>query len=350
MKLIIQIPSFNEEQTLAQTIEDLPRFIPGISEIEILVVDDGSTDRTVDVARAAGAHHVLHLETNRGLARAFSLGVERALALGADVVVNTDADNQYRAEDIALLVEPILQRRADMVVGCRPIIDHPEFGPAKKLLQLLGSETLRMISKTTVRDAASGFRAFSQEACMRLYIHSRFSYCMETLIQAGNSHLRVESVNIRINPQTRPSRLFKSVPEYVKKSGGTILAMFILYRPGRFFGLLGSFCLTLALMIGVRFLCVTYVNPPRVSSTAFHVPSLIFLAILAISGVLLLALGVVGELIRSQRRLTEETLFQLRRQSAAQAAQSAKKISGRTLNSFPHEPVHPGDGKVRVAA
>jgi hypothetical protein len=246
-----------------------------------------------------------------------------------------------------LLLEPIIQRRADMVVGCRPIIDHPEFGPAKKLLQLLGSQTLRMISKTTVRDAASGFRAFSQEACMRLYIHSRLSYCMETLIQAGNSHLRVESVNVRVNPQTRPSRLFKSMPEYVKKSGGTILAMFILYRPGRFFGLLGSFCLAAALLIGTRFLYVTYAEPPTVVSPTFHFPSLIFLAILAISGVLLLALGVVGELIRSQRRLTEETLFQLRRQNVVPAA---KKFSGKGLNHFPSAPVYANDEKTRIIA
>ena len=165
MKLVIQIPCFNEQQTLPQTIRDLPKAIPGIDQIEILVVDDGSTDRTVEVARLCGAHHILSLGTNRGLGRAFAAGVEKALSLGADIVVNTDGDNQYMGADIAKLVEPILERRADMVVGCRPILDHPEFSPLKKLLQLAGSWTLRLLSKTSVRDAPSGFRAFSREAC-----------------------------------------------------------------------------------------------------------------------------------------------------------------------------------------
>ena len=318
MKLIIQIPCFNEEKTLPQTIQDLPKAISGIDEIEILVVDDGSTDQTSAVARGIGVHHVLSLETNRGLARAFALGVERALALGADIVVNTDADNQYCGEDIAKLVEPILQRRADLVVGCRPIDEHPEFSPLKKLLQKLGSWTLRAISKTSVRDAASGFRAFSQEACLRLYVHSRFSYCMETLIQAGNSRLRVASVDIRINPQTRPSRLFKSIPEYVTKSGGTMLAMFILYRPGRFFGLLGSASLAAAFVLGARFIYLIYLYPGFAPTKVYHIPSLILAAILAMSGILMGALGILGELIRSQRSLTEETLYQLRRKPVEQ--------------------------------
>lgn len=315
MKLVIQIPSFNEEATLAQSIQELPRSIPGVDEIEILVVDDGSTDQTTVVARSAGAHHVLRLETNRGLARAFAMGVEHALALGADIVVNTDADNQYRGADIAKLVEPILQRRADLVVGCRPIDEHPEFSPLKKSLQKLGSWTLRAISKTTVRDAASGFRAFSREACQRLYIHSRFSYCMESLIQAGNSRLRVASVDVQVNPQTRPSRLFKSIPEYVWKSGSTMLAMFILYRPGRFFGLLGSVSLVGAFVLGLRYIYLIYVNPGIEPTKVYHIPSLVLAAILAMSGVLLIALGILGELIRSQRALTEETLYQLRRRA-----------------------------------
>lgn len=315
MKLIIQIPAYNEEATLAQTIRDLPKSIDGIRTIEILVVDDGSVDRTAEVARQHGAHHVLRLRTNRGLARAFALGVEQAVALGADIVVNTDADNQYCGADIARLVEPILERQADIVVGCRPIMNHPEFGPLKKMLQRVGSWTLRAISRTTVRDAASGFRAFSKEACLRLYIHSRFSYCMETLIQAGNSHLRVASVDVRINLQTRASRLFKSIPEYIWKSGATILAMFILYRPGRFFGLWGCLSLMSALLLGIRYIYLIYLNPGLMATKIYHIPSLILLAVLAVSGVLLLALGVIGELIRAQRVLTEETLYQLRRQS-----------------------------------
>jgi glycosyltransferase involved in cell wall biosynthesis len=324
MKLVIQIPSFNEEKTLAQTIQELPKSIPGIDEITILVVDDGSTDRTAEVARACGAQ-VLSLETNRGLARAFSLGVERAVALGADVVVNTDADNQYRGDNIGRLVEPILQQRADIVVGCRPIVDHPEFGPLKKALQLLGSWALRAISKTTVRDAASGFRAFSRESCLRLYIHSRFSYCMESLIQAGNSRLRVTSVDIDVNPATRPSRLFKSIPEYIRESGSTILAMFILYRPGRFFGMLALVCLAGALFLGGRFIYLVYLAPAS-DTKVYHIPSLILLSVLALSGTLFMALGIIGELIRAQRSLTEETLYQLRCQ-AAERRNEARRVT-----------------------
>ncbi|HEY8240677.1 MAG TPA: glycosyltransferase family 2 protein, partial [Kiritimatiellia bacterium] len=193
MKLIIQIPCFNEAETLPATVRDLPKSIPGVDSIEVLVVDDGSTDNTAEVARGLGVHHVLGLGSNHGLARAFSLGIEQALRLGADIVVNTDADNQYCGADIPKLVQPILENHADIVVGSRPIADHPEFSATKKQLQLAGSRTLRWISKTTVRDAASGFRAYSREACLRNFIYSSFSYCMESLIQAGNMGLRVAS-------------------------------------------------------------------------------------------------------------------------------------------------------------
>jgi glycosyltransferase involved in cell wall biosynthesis len=326
MKLVIQIPSFNEEQTIGQTIKDLPRTVPGFDEVEILVVDDGSTDNTAARAKLAGADHILKLETNRGLARAFAMGVEYALTLEADVVVNTDADNQYNGSDVAALVEPILDRRADIVVGCRPIVEHPEFSFTKKVLQLLGSWSLRVISKTTVRDATSGFRAFSREACQRLFIHSRFSYCMETLIQAGNSHMRVASVDVQVNPQTRPSRLFKSTGEYVIKSGSTILAMFILYRPGRFFGTLASMCLTSALLLGLRFLyLVYYLNPLTTTVKAYHIPSLILLSVLALSGVGLIALGIIAELVRASRTVSEELLY-LQRQLLAQRSADSKNI------------------------
>ncbi len=315
MKLIIQIPCLNEEKTLPETLCDLPKVIPGIDVIEVLVVDDGSTDRTVQVARECGADHVLSLGTNRGLASAFTLGINKALALGADIVVNTDADNQYAGADIPKLVEPILQKRADIVVGCRPILDHPEFGPMKKGLQLLGSATLRLLSKTKVRDAASGFRAFSREACQRLFIHTRFSYCMETLVQAGNSGLRVASVDIRVNPKTRPSRLFKSISEYLWKSGSTMVSMFILYRPSRFFGMLAALCLTGALGLGLRFIYLVYIL--QHSSGRTYLPSLILLTILATMGMMLGALAVIAELIRAQRKLTEEVIYLLRSQSTA---------------------------------
>ncbi|MCP5488201.1 MAG: glycosyltransferase family 2 protein [Verrucomicrobia bacterium] len=312
MKLIIQIPCLNEETTLPDTIRDLPTKIEGMTEIEYLVIDDGSTDQTAEVARSLGVHHVLQLGSNRGLARAFSRGIEYALAQGADIVVNTDADNQYRGEDIARLVQPILANQADLVVGCRPIIEHPEFTPAKKLLQRLGSWTLRQVSQTTVRDAASGFRAFSREACQRLFVYSSFSYCMETLIQAGTTGLRVASVDIRVNASTRPSRLFKSVPQYLAKSGMTIFTMFMLYRPGRFFAAIGGFLLAIAFALGFRFIWLVYLSPtPDPGRT--YLPSLILTAICGVMGLLVCVLGVLGELVKFQRRLQEESLYQLRR-------------------------------------
>ncbi len=310
MKVIIQIPCFNEEKTLPATVRDLPRVIPGVDVLEYLVVDDGSADRTADVAREVGVHHVLRLGSNRGLARAFANGIEKALELGADIVVNTDADNQYCAADIPKLLAPILANQADLVVGSRPIVEHPEFGPVKKLLQLAGSWTLRHISKTTVRDAASGFRAFSREACQRVFIYSSFSYCMETLIQAGNMGLRVASVDIGVNPTTRPSRLFKSIPEYIRKQAGTMLTMFVLYRPGRFFSSLGMLLLAGSLGIGLRFIYRVYVMPEPGRT---HLPSLILLAVLALGGFLCFLLAVLGELVKSQRRIGEENLYLLRR-------------------------------------
>jgi glycosyltransferase involved in cell wall biosynthesis len=312
MKLIIQIPCLNEERTLPQTVRDIPRDVSGIDCVEILVIDDGSTDRTIKVAKELGVDHVLSLGSHRGLAGAFSKGIEYAVAHGADIVVNTDADNQYCGQDIARLVQPILEQRADMVVGCRPILAHSEFNPAKKILQLAGSATLRMLSRTTVRDAASGFRAFSRETCERLFVHSRFSYCMETLIQAGNTSIRVASVDIRVNKSTRPSRLFKSIPQYLWKSGSAMATMFILYRPGRFFGAMAGLLLGTACLIGLRFLYLVYWTTHSAPGRTY-LPSLILLTLLAMTGVILIFLGVLGELIKTQRRLTEELLFLARR-------------------------------------
>ena len=312
MKLIIQIPCYNEESTLAGTVRDLPTRIDGIEQIEYLVIDDGSRDRTAEVAESLGVHHVVRLGSNRGLARAFSRGVEYAISQGADIVVNTDADNQYCGEDIALLVQPILENKADMVVGCRPIDTHPEFSATKKHLQRLGSWTLRQVSRTTVRDAASGFRAFSREACQRLFVYSEFSYCMETLIQAGTTGLRVGSVDVRVNPATRPSRLFRNVVEYITKSSMTILTMFMLYRPGRFFSVIGGTFFAVALTLGLRFIYLVYLSAdPEPGRT--YLPSLILTALAAIIGLLLFVMGALGELIKYQRRLQEEILYRMRR-------------------------------------
>ena len=312
MKLIIQIPCFNEENTLPETVADLPRSIPGITEIEVMVVDDGSTDNTVEVAKKLGIKHIIRMGSNRGLATTFRHGIEYGLRMGADIIVNTDADNQYCGADIAKLVQPILKNEADMVIGCRPIVDHPEFNPLKKLLQLFGSWTLRRLSKTTARDAASGFRAFSKETCQRIFIHSRFSYCMETLIQAGNSGIRVTSIDIGVNPKKRESRLFKSIPQYIAKSGGTMLWMFVLYRPLAFFLAIASIPLVIAIGLGIRFIYLIYfLNQHEVGRT--HIPSLILLAVLSICSIVLFALGIIGEILCSQRRVTEESLYMLRR-------------------------------------
>ena len=305
MILFIQVPCLNEEQTLPAVLADLPKEIPGIDAIEVLVIDDGSTDRTVAVARELGVKHILKLGTNRGLAYAFMSGLNYCLEHGADIVVNTDGDNQYAGEDIIRLVEPVLADRADMVVGSRPILKHKEFSPSKKFFQVLGSMTLRLISKTRIKDAPSGFRAMSRKACTQLYVYSRFSYTMETLIQAGNSNLRVMSVDVRVNPKTRDSRLFSNSFEHIRRSGATIMNMFVLYRPGRFFSIIGSLFLLPALILGVRFLYLVFITPhPDPERT--YIPSLILLAIFAFIGIFSFFLGIIGELIKQQRKLMEE--------------------------------------------
>jgi glycosyltransferase involved in cell wall biosynthesis len=302
----------NEARTLPVTLRDLPAKIEGIDEIECLVIDDGSTDETVEVARRHGVRHILSLGSNRGLARAFAAGLDYALARGADVVVNTDADNQYFGGDIAALVRPLLDQKADLVVGCRPIKNHGEFGMCKKLLQLTGSWLLRLLSKTAVRDAASGFRAFSKETCMRLFVYSKFSYCMETLIQAGNSGMRVASVDIRVNPTTRPSRLFRNIPQYLCRSGCTMLNMFVLYRPGAFFISVSAVFFFVALALGARFLWLVYWTGVP-DHTRTYLPSLILLALCALVSVFLFFLGILGELLGAQRKIAEENMFLLKK-------------------------------------
>lgn len=311
MKLIIQIPCYNEEQSLADTVRDLPKQIAGIDIIEYLVIDDGSTDNTVDIAKREGVHHILKNGSNRGLGKSFMEGINYALSQGADIVVNTDGDNQYQGKDIPKLVQPILQGEADLVVGSRPIKTHREFSWFKKLMQSLGSFVLRQISKTDVRDAASGFRAFNRDTCMKLNVYSKFSYCMETLIQAGNSNLRVLSVDVGVNPKTRDSRLFRNIFEHMMKSGLTMLTMYVLYRPGRFFFSIGGVFLSAALLLGLRFLYLVYILEATLGRT--YLPSLILLSVLASTGFLSFIVGVLGEVLKYMRIIGENNSYLLRK-------------------------------------
>ena len=253
VKLIIQIPCLNEESALPVTLSELPREVDGFDEVEWLIIDDGSTDRTVEVARAHGVDHVVRFTQNKGLAVAFQAGLDAALKLGADVIVNTDADNQYRADDIPKLVAPILEHRADMVIGDRQVADHPEFSTSKKLLQRWGSWVVRQASETDVPDTTSGFRAYSREAALRMNVVSRFTYTLETIIQAGKSDIAVTSVPIRVNGKLRQSRLFKSIPDYVKRSVGTIFRIYTMHEPLRVFSTLAAGIGLVGLLLFVRF-------------------------------------------------------------------------------------------------
>jgi len=324
MKAIIQIPCLNEAATLPATLADLPRSLPGIDEIEFQVIDDGSTDATAEVARDWGVEHIIQLGTNRGLAFAFAAGVENALQQGADILVNTDGDNQYAGGDIGLLTERILANEADIVVGCRPIREHPEFGVVKKALQLLGSWTLRTISRTKVRDAASGFRAYSRAALLRLHLYTRFSHCMETLIQAGNSSLRVASVDIRVNRKTRESRLFRSLPEYVVRQSTTMVSMFLLYRPFSFFAFLSSIFIGASGVLALRYLILTRLYG---SLGTEHTPSLIVMTLGILLGAVLLLSGFLGELQRAQRCLSEELLRHARERAYTSQREPPKVTS-----------------------
>lgn len=312
MTLIIQIPCYNEEDNLRQVVNDLPKSIPGIDKIEIQIIDDGSTDSTAEVIRSINPAHVITFKQNRGLAAAFRAGAANAIRVGADILVNTDADNQYVGEDVRKLVEPLVNRRADVVVGCRPIVDHPEFTFVKKLLQLLGSKVLRTLSQTTVRDAASGFRAYSRDALLHLNVYTRFSYCMETLIQAGLTNLKVESVDIRVNPKTRDSRLFKSIFSYIYKSGATMVNVFFLYRAKDVFFLLGLGSLAGAVALAGRYLVLVLMyDYPR----GTFWPSVVLAGILLALSVQLVIAGILASLVASNRQLLEELVYNSRKGS-----------------------------------
>ncbi len=308
MKLIIQIPCYNEEQTLPVALSALPSAIEGIDEIEILIIDDGSTDKTVEVAKKCGVNHLISIPNNVGLAKAFSLGISKSLELGADIIVNTDADNQYCADDIEKIVKPILEMRADIVIGARPIENIEHFSLTKKILQKLGSFVMRLVSSTKIEDATSGFRAFSKNAAAQINVFDNYTYTLETIIQAKAKGLEIVSVPIRVNQELRKSRLIKNIFDYIKRSCFTMMRMFIVYRPFRFFASVSILFLIPGLFLGIRFLYY-YLN----HHGAGHIQSLILASILILTGVQIGLIAVLADLLSINRKLLEDIQTRLKK-------------------------------------
>ncbi|MDI7277459.1 MAG: glycosyltransferase family 2 protein [Anaerolineae bacterium] len=308
MKLVIQIPCYNEEATLPQTVRDLPRSLPGTDEIEFLVINDGSSDKTLEVARALGVEHVISFTRNQGLASAFVAGLEGALRAGADVIVNTDGDNQYRGEDVAVLIRPILEGKADIVIGDRGVATLAHFSRVKRWLQTLGSRVVGAAAGIPIPDATSGFRAFSREAALRLTVLSEYSYTLETLIQAGARRMAVVYVPVRTNPQTRHSRLMRSLSSFLALSALTIARFYVMYRPLQVFLTMGGILFVAGLVVGCRFLRF-YV----MGKGSGHVQSLILAAILIIVSFQVCLFGLVADLVRLNRKLLEDILYRARR-------------------------------------
>ncbi len=327
-KLIIQIPCFNEAENLPDTLVALPRRIDGIDSIEVLVIDDGSHDGTAEVARRFGVQHIVRHRRNRGLAAAFQSGLDAALAAGADIVVNTDADGQYEGADIAKLVAPVVAHEADIVIGDRGVADNAHFGPFKRLLQRAGSHVVRRLSRTDVTDAVSGFRAISRAAAQRITITTEFSYTTDMLIQAGRKRLKIVSVPIRTHAAVRPSRLFKSVPQFISRQLMTMARAYATYNPLRTFALLGMGIAALGLLPILRFLWFWATD-----GGAGHVQSLVLGGALLVLGVLTGLMGVLADLIGANRKLLEATLKHVRQleeqvaalQDSAEAAPKARR-------------------------
>ncbi len=309
MKLVIQIPCYNEEETLPVTINALPKHIDGIDEIEILIINDGSTDNTVEVAKNLGIKNIIEMPHNCGLAKAFSAGLQESLNIGADIIVNTDADNQYNSNDIEKLLKPIISKEADIVIGARPVEKIKHFSTTKKILQKLGSKVMRIISSTNVKDAPSGFRAFSRNAALQINIFDNYTYTLETIIQARAKGLTVQSVPIEVNEDLRKSRLVKNNFDYIKRSIFTIIRMFLIYRPFRFFSIIACAFIIFGILIGSRFLYY-YMT----SGGNGHVQSLILSAILMITGVQIMVIAIVSELFSINRKLLEDIQKRLKLQ------------------------------------
>lgn len=310
MKVVIQVPCLNEEGTLPLVLESIPKKIPNVDELIVLIIDDGSTDKTVEIAKKHGVKHFVRHARNQGLGRSFHDGVHKALELGADIVVNTDGDNQYPQERIGDLVQPIIKGKADIVIADRQTSKIAHFSPAKKLLQKVGSEVVNKAAGTKLPDAASGFRAYSKESLIRLNTVTRFSYCTETIIQAGNKGLKIESIPVETNPKLRESRLFKSTGEHVRKSAVVIIRAYVMYKPHMVFGTLGALLFVLGLIPFARFVVLSLQD----GTTAGHIQSLLVGSLLMISAFLCLVLNVIADLIRINRVLAETQLEETKRQ------------------------------------
>ncbi len=307
MKLIIQIPCFNESQYINKTINELPRKLPGIDQIEILVIDDGSQDDTSGVARLAHVNHIITLPHHVGLAQAYAVGLDASCKLGADIIVNTDADNQYDAAGIADLIKPIMDGKAELVIGDRGVANQVHFKPFKRWLQKIGSRVVSKAAGFLVPDATSGFRAITRDLALHTNVLSAYSYTLETLIQAGAQRVRVEFVPVKTNPESRPSRLMKNIPNYLLYSTATIMRSFTVYRPLRVFTLVSLFPLIAGLILGIRFLVYYFAG-----AGAGMVQSLILAAILLIAGLQIFLIGIVADLISFNRKLLEEVVYRIR--------------------------------------
>jgi len=308
MKLIIQIPCLNEAETLEIALNDLPKHIDGIDEIEILIINDGSKDNTVEVAKNWGVNHIVSFPQNKGLAKGFMAGFDACLRLGADIIVNTDADNQYNGEDIEKLVRPILDGEAEIVIGDRPIDETEHFSPLKKKLQHLGSYVVRVASKTDIQDAPSGFRAYSREAALHTNVINNYTYTLETIVQAGRNRMAITHVPIRTNAELRSSRLFSSMFGYVKKSMLTIIRAFMMYRPLVFFSILGAIPFTIGVAIGIRFL-IYYFGGNGLG----HTQSLILASTLMMLGFTTFIIGFLADIIAANRKILEDIQYRVRR-------------------------------------
>lgn len=308
MKLIVQIPCLNEENALPITIRDIPRKIHGVDEVEILVMDDGSTDKTSQVAKECGVEHIIRFNVNQGLAKSFMAGLQTAVHLGADIIVNTDADNQYCGNDIPKLIQPIIEGKADIVIGDREVESIRHFSTSKKILQKIGSWVVRIASDTRIPDAASGFRAYSREAAMRTNIVSGYTYTLESIIQAGHNRLAITHIPVRTNPQMRESRLISSISSYLVRSASTIIRTYAMYRPLKFFFTIGIIVFSAGIIISIR-----YVYYMLLGEGAGHVQSIILAAILMMLGFQTIVIGLISDLIAANRRLSEEIVYRLRK-------------------------------------